>query len=35
MVEADESFDFQTLPQADRWDVRTYRPAFVGLLRLA
>lgn len=35
MVEADESFDFQTLPQADRWDVRIYRPAFVGLLRLA
>jgi len=21
------------LPQADRWDVRNYRPAVVGLLR--
>jgi 16S rRNA (guanine966-N2)-methyltransferase len=35
VIEADESFDYQTLPQADHWDVRTYRPAVVGLLRLA
>ena len=34
VVEADESFDFGLLPQADRWDVRNYRPAVVGLLRL-
>jgi 16S rRNA (guanine966-N2)-methyltransferase len=33
VVEADEAFDFQCLPQADRWDVRSYRPAVVGLLR--
>jgi hypothetical protein len=33
VVEADEMFDFQSLPQADRWDVRNYRPAVVGLLR--
>jgi 16S rRNA (guanine966-N2)-methyltransferase len=33
VVEADESFDFQSLPQADHWDVRNYRPAIVGLLR--
>jgi len=33
VVEADEPFDFQCLPQADRWDVRNYRPAVVGLLR--
>jgi 16S rRNA (guanine966-N2)-methyltransferase len=34
VVEADESFDFQRLPQAERWDVRNYRPAIVGLLRI-
>lgn len=32
LVEADERFDFQQLP-ADDWDVRTYPPAVVGVLR--
>ena len=32
-VEADERFDFGLLPQADRWDVREYWPAVVGILR--
>ena len=32
VLEADERFDFGTLPEADRWDVRTYSPAVVGLL---
>jgi 16S rRNA (guanine(966)-N(2))-methyltransferase RsmD len=31
VVEADERFDFATLPQADLWDVRSYPPAVVGI----
>jgi 16S rRNA (guanine966-N2)-methyltransferase len=30
-VEADERFDFQTLPVAPQWDVRGYPPAVVGI----
>ena len=33
VVEADESFDFARLPQADQWDVRPYPPAVVGIWR--
>ena len=33
-VESDASFDFGQLPQAERWRVRSYAPAVVGLLRL-
>ena len=32
-VEADESFDMHELPRADDWDVRTYAPAVIGILR--
>lgn len=32
VVEADERFDFQSLPRASEWDVRAYPPAVVGLL---
>jgi 16S rRNA (guanine(966)-N(2))-methyltransferase RsmD len=31
VVEADERFDFALLPQAERWDVREYLPAVVGI----
>jgi 16S rRNA (guanine966-N2)-methyltransferase len=31
-VEADERFDFQSLPLAEEWDVRQYPPAVVGIL---
>ena len=31
MVEADARFDFGLLPDADRWDVRTYSPTVVGV----
>jgi 16S rRNA (guanine966-N2)-methyltransferase len=31
VVEADEQFDFATLPQRDAWDVRAYPPAVVGV----
>jgi 16S rRNA (guanine966-N2)-methyltransferase len=31
VVEADERFDFKSLPQAERWDVREYPPAVVGI----
>ena len=34
-VEADERFDFRQLPQAGQWDLRTYLPAVVGILRKA
>jgi 16S rRNA (guanine966-N2)-methyltransferase len=34
VVETDEQFDFATLPDADRFDVRAYPPAIVGILRL-
>jgi len=30
-VESDGRFDFGLLPEADRWDVRTYAPAVVGV----
>ena len=33
VVEADERFDFTLLVEADGWDVRTYYPAIVGILR--
>jgi 16S rRNA (guanine966-N2)-methyltransferase len=33
VVEADERFDFQTLPDPQAWDVRTYQPAVVGIYR--
>jgi 16S rRNA (guanine(966)-N(2))-methyltransferase RsmD len=33
VVEADDSFDFATLPQPADWDVREYPPAFVGVFR--
>jgi 16S rRNA (guanine966-N2)-methyltransferase len=33
LVEADTRFDFGLLPEADRWDVRAYAPAVLGLLR--
>jgi 16S rRNA (guanine(966)-N(2))-methyltransferase RsmD len=32
VVEADERFDFGSLPRAEAWDVRTYLPAVVGIL---
>ena len=32
-VEADTRFDFALLPHASQWDVRTYRPAVVGVYR--
>lgn len=31
VVEADERFDFGSLPQYERWDVREYLPAAVGV----
>lgn len=33
VVEADERTDLSLLPDADAWDVRTYPPAVVGILR--
>lgn len=33
VVEADQRFDFATLPLPEDWDVRNYPPAFVGLHR--
>jgi len=33
-VEADERFDFSKLPQPERWDVRCYPPATVGVLSI-
>jgi 16S rRNA (guanine966-N2)-methyltransferase len=32
-VEADERFDFQTLPDPQAWDVRSYPPAVMGIYR--
>lgn len=32
-VEADERFDFASLSEAGSWDLRTYMPATVGILR--
>jgi len=31
VVEADERFDFATLPQPEVWDIRSYLPAVVGI----
>jgi len=31
VVESDARFDFRTLPDAERWDVRPYPPAVVGI----
>jgi hypothetical protein len=33
-VEADERFNFSLLPDENRWDVREYPPAIVGILRM-
>ncbi|MBX3414504.1 MAG: RsmD family RNA methyltransferase [Pirellulales bacterium] len=33
LVEADANFDFATLPDADRWNVRAYLPAVIGTWR--
>ena len=33
VVEADARFDFQTLPDRQAWDVRSYPPAVVGIYR--
>lgn len=33
VVESDEQFDFGSLPDPPAWDVRTYRPAVVGIYR--
>ena len=33
VVEADGRFDFQTLPDRQAWDVRSYPPAVVGIYR--
>ena len=33
IVEADERFDFEKLPDPAKWMIRNYRPAFVGLYR--
>lgn len=32
-VEADDRFDFNTLPHADAWNIRIYPPAHVGIFR--
>ena len=32
VVEADERFDFGSLPEAEKWDVRRYPPAVIGIL---
>jgi 16S rRNA (guanine966-N2)-methyltransferase len=32
-VEADERFDFKLLPEAEKWDVRTYPPAVLGIMQ--
>src|SRR5262245_38574425 len=31
VVEADERFDFGSIVEAERWDIRQYPPAFVGI----
>jgi hypothetical protein len=35
VVEADDRFDFQTLPEPTTWDVRSYPPAVVGIRRIS
>jgi 16S rRNA (guanine966-N2)-methyltransferase len=34
VVEADERFDFGCLPRPDKWQIRPYPPAVIGILRL-
>ncbi len=34
VVEADDSFDFGSLPAPDRWELHEYHPAIVGIRRL-
>ena len=31
VVEADERFDFQSLPHPEKWDLRNYPPAVIGI----
>ena len=33
VVEADDRFDFELLPQPEIWDVRAYAPAIVGVMQ--
>jgi 16S rRNA (guanine966-N2)-methyltransferase len=33
IVEADDRFDFGLLPDSPAWDIRTYRPAVIGVYR--
>ena len=33
VVEADEKWDFEKLPQADQWAIRAYPPAVIGILK--
>jgi 16S rRNA (guanine966-N2)-methyltransferase len=33
VVESDEQFDFETLAELGSWDVRTYPPAVIGIVR--
>jgi 16S rRNA G966 N2-methylase RsmD len=35
VVESDDRFDFKLLPRPEKWDVRPYPPAVVGILRLS
>jgi 16S rRNA (guanine966-N2)-methyltransferase len=35
VVEADDRFDFQSVPQSDQWDVRKYPPAVIGIFERA
>jgi 16S rRNA (guanine966-N2)-methyltransferase len=35
VVEADDRFDFQTLPVPAAWKVRSYPPAVVGIRRIS
>ncbi|MGW8256923.1 MAG: RsmD family RNA methyltransferase [Thermoguttaceae bacterium] len=35
VVEADDRFDFDLLPDAHAWNVRTYAPAIIGIYRKA
>ena len=34
VVEADQRFEFRQLPDAERWDVRCYPPAVLGIYEL-
>ena len=34
VVEADDRFEMDQLPDADKWDVREYPPAVVGIYRV-